>query len=131
MKNGTVEITLDKVRRLHADMNAICAIEELTGKPLLQALDMLGFEADGSGKSTMNPEKVQFRGLRMFLWALLLDEDPKITPNAVGKLMPTHPAGMKEVTEKVLQAWGPVWGAKEGAETESPFSDSDGPTSGP
>lgn len=112
-------------------MNAICAIEELTGLPFLEALDLLGFEANGENSRRLNLGKLQLRGLRLFLWAALLDDDPALTIQQTGRLMPGNDrAKMMEITQKVMEAWGPAWGG-EGSNPPSPFSESDGSTSGP
>lgn len=82
----TFEITLDKVRHLKFDFNALALAEKETGKNLLK----------GEAWVDMNAGDI-----RAFLWAGLLWEDPQLTLETVGSLI--HPGNAGEVG-KDLQA---------------------------
>jgi len=84
MKTTTIE--LDKPRTLRYDLNALCAIEEATGKPIAEALS--------AGSS--------FSAMRVIIWAGLKHEDPALTVEAVGAMV--DPALMNVALEALVEA---------------------------
>lgn len=91
-KNKTkpgVKITLDKVRTLKLDLNAMAAFEEATGKSL----------TDGSFKSrNMSP-----KNLRAMLWACLVHEDDTLTEQQVGSMVTV--SNIMEIAGKLNEAF--------------------------
>lgn len=83
-----VEITLDKVRHLKLDLNAMAEFEEATGKSLM----------DGKFGKNMTP-----KDLRAMLWACLLHEDEKVTLKQVGSWVSV--SNLLEVSGKLNEAF--------------------------
>jgi hypothetical protein len=83
MKTTTIE--LDKPRTLRYDLNALCAIEETTGKPLAEAVSSNTFSA-----------------MRVIIWAGLKHEDPALTVEAVGAMV--DPALMNVALAALVEA---------------------------
>ena len=81
----SVEIDLDKPRRLVFDLNAMCVYERASGKRLTD-LD-LGLMSD----------------LQVLLWACLQDDDPELHIEQVGKLI--HGGNMSEVYAALTSLW--------------------------
>ena len=67
-----VEIDLDRKRKLIFDFNAICKLEEVTGRNALS----------GEMWSSMKAQDV-----RALLWGALLKDDPDLTVDQVGSLI--------------------------------------------
>lgn len=82
-----VEITLDRVRHLRYDLNALIEVEERTGISLLQSF---------------SPQMLRVKEIRTFLWAGLIHEDPDLTPERVGALV--SPGAIGELTQKLHEA---------------------------
>lgn len=78
-KPGT-PLDLDKPRRLLFDFNALAALEEKTGKNMLDAASWQSEDA---------------RFVRLILWASLLHEDPELTVEDAGALM--HPENLPKI----------------------------------
>lgn len=85
---ASVKITLDKVRSLWIDFNALILIEEILG---------------GSVLSAEMWSNMKIRDLRAVLRAALLHEDPALTEEEVGKLV--HIKNLKAVMNALGQAW--------------------------
>lgn len=67
-----IELDLDRKRKLVFDFNAICALEDVTGKNAL----------DGKTWNALSA-----RDVRALLWGALLRDDPKLTIERVGELI--------------------------------------------
>jgi hypothetical protein len=80
-----VQIQLDKQRKLLFDLNALCELEEQTGKDLDQIFDAM-----------------TARNLRLFLWAGLVWDDAELTLEKTGGLV--NMTNLKYVTDKVGEA---------------------------
>lgn len=83
-----VPVTLDRIRQLKVDFNALCAMEEK------------------SGKSVMKPNSwsnMKIADLRVMLWAGLRHEDKTLTLEQVGKMVTM--TNMKDTMEAVTKAW--------------------------
>lgn len=76
----TFEVTLDKVRHLKFDFNALALAEKETGKNLLK----------GAAWADMSASDI-----RAFLWAGLLWEDSELTLGMVGSMI--HPGNAGDV----------------------------------
>lgn len=83
MKTTTIE--LDKPRTLRFDLNALCAIEDATGKSLSQAVS-----------NTMS-------SIRLMLWAGLKHEDPGLTLEQVGAMINPADAGLMEAVTNAFK----------------------------
>ena len=99
-RNPEVPITLDKLRHLRLDINAMATFEELTGLNLLKPSVQKQLGKD------MNI--TQFRAL---LYACLIHEDKTLTLEQVGSLISI--ANMKEVAAGIAQAQQLAVGGKE------------------
>jgi len=82
------EVTLDKVRHLKFDFNALALAEKETGKNLLQ----------GGAWGNMSAADI-----RAFLWAGLLWEDSALTLEMVGSWL--HPGNAGEVGQELEAAF--------------------------
>lgn len=87
--NGWVKVTMDRPRRLRADINALCLVEETTGKSLL---------VPGEFERCL----MSFIGQRSLLYAFLLADDPGMTVERAGELM--HNALQDGRYEEVVNA---------------------------
>lgn len=76
-------ITLDRERRLRLTMNSLVAIEEQTG----QGMDEFARQLSAKGG------KLRVSDIRLLLWAMLIDEDPTLTVQAVGSMIPMDRLG--------------------------------------
>lgn len=103
--NGAPEIaiTLDKVRHLRLDFNALTRVEEETGLNMLA-----GFNA-----GEITPK--QFRGV---VWALLAHEDDSLTPEKVGTYL--HIGNMNDIATALAKV------VNGGTKTENPKAESGG-----
>ena len=86
MKKG-VAIELDKIRMLRYGINALVAIEDLTGKAIT-ALDLAN---------------VKMKDLRTIIYAGLSHEDKELTPEKVGEIIDNF-GSIEEIAEKVGEA---------------------------
>lgn len=108
----TVKIILDKERRLLFDFNALAQMEKVTGKSFL------------SGELWDNLSATDVRAL---VWAGLLDEDPEITLEEVGKML--HMGNAMKMLEAVKEAWD-LSMTGEASKEESPLTESQSPSDG-
>lgn len=76
-------IALDRERHLRFTMNSLVAIEEQTGQDMAEYAKQL---ASKNGK-------LRVADIRLLLWAMLLDEDPTLTVQAVGSMIPMERLG--------------------------------------
>lgn len=83
----SVGIMLDKPRNLIYDFNALCLIEEKTGRSLI--LETAGWFPS-------------MRDMRIVIWAGLQYEDTTLTVEAVGRMIPAN--RIKELSVAVKQA---------------------------
>jgi hypothetical protein len=74
LEDGEKIVVLDRERRLRMDFNALARAEEVTGKSFLDAETWKNLKASD---------------YRAIAWACLLDEDPSLTIEQVGRLMTT------------------------------------------
>lgn len=95
MKNG-VTITLDKTRTLRYGINALCKIEDITGKPIT-ALDL---------------NHVGMKDLLVIIYAGLCHEDKELTIDSVGDLIDDY-SNITYVSEKIGEAFTLSFGANE------------------
>jgi len=84
----TVEITLDKVRKLVFNLNTMLKFEEVTGKNFFDF--------------SRNMSKMSALDLRAFLWAALVQDDPLLPIGVVGELI--NPENMENVQKSLLKA---------------------------
>ena len=75
-----VIITLDRERRMVFDLNAMVKYEEISGKNIF----------DGFDKNSMSAKDI-----RDMLWVCLLEDDPELTPEQLGKMI--HPGNMADI----------------------------------
>ena len=68
-----IKVTLDRERTLWFSYNAFIALEEATGHSIMAGIDPKVFQSA--------------RGIRDFLWAGLLHEDPTLTREQVGEML--------------------------------------------
>lgn len=73
-----VTIELDRKRVMRMDFNTIVRVSDALG------INMMTDEVDMSKMSVSN--------LRQFLWAFLVDDDPELTPEDVGRIV--HPGNV-------------------------------------
>lgn len=90
MNKPTVDIELDKPRKLLYDFNALILVEELTGKK------MINREADAA------PFIPNTKDIRSLAYAGLVHEDPTLTEQYVGSLI--FISNVKMVSDKVMEA---------------------------
>lgn len=83
-----VEIELDKKRKLVFDFNAICRLEEVTGKNAL----------DGETWSSLSAQDV-----RALLWGALLRDDETLTIQRVGEFINFQ--NLPTITEAIERAF--------------------------
>lgn len=81
-------IKLDKERRLVFDFNALCRLEELTGKNAL------------SGETWSN---LTARDVRALLWSAMLRDDPELKLEEVGELV--NFKNLSKVTQALEKAF--------------------------
>jgi hypothetical protein len=86
--NQRISITLDKPRKLLFNLNAMVSFEEATGKSILK------------GEIDQEMTAVELRAL---LWGCLLDDDPSLTIEAVGKMIDSN--NMNEIAAQLIKAW--------------------------
>lgn len=83
-----VELKLDKLRKLCFDFNAICRLEETTGKNAL------------SSETWSNLSAMDVRAL---LWGALLRDDPELTLEKVGEFI--NFKNLPEITAAIEKAF--------------------------
>ncbi|AMU86679.1 hypothetical protein [Dehalococcoides mccartyi] len=81
-----IPITLDKVRNLRLDLNAMVLFEEATGKSVFK------IGADMSA-----------RDIRALLWACLRHEDKNLTVEAVGQMV--TPENIPDLSAQLIEAF--------------------------
>ena len=94
-----VKITLDKVRTLKLDLNAMSSFTEATGKRL----------------ETLQGDNMSPGDLRAMLWACLLHEDDSLTEKQVGSWVTV--SNMMEVVGKLNEAFEVAMPESEDKET--------------
>ncbi|MFA5439638.1 hypothetical protein [Dehalococcoides sp.] len=90
-----IPITLDKVRNLRLDLNAMVAFEEATGKSVFK------IGADMSA-----------RDIRALLWACLRHEDKGLTLEAVGQMVTSQ--NIPELNARLVEAFNAAMPEAEG-----------------
>jgi len=95
-----VKITLDKVRHLKLDLNAMAEFEEVTGKSLM------------AGK--FHGKNMTPKDLRAMLWACLIHEDEQLTLKQVGSWVTV--SNLLEVAGKLNDAFEVSMPESEGKE---------------
>ena len=83
-----IELMLDKKRKLVFDFNAICRLEEETGKNALA----------GDTWSNLTASDV-----RALLWGALLRDDPELSLSKVGELITFN--NLPQITEAIQKAF--------------------------
>jgi hypothetical protein len=123
IQNPTVEIELDRKRQLCFDYNAFAELQDqgydYTDPAFIASLqpikDRLGFIA--------KPARPSLKMMRALLWAGLLLDDPTLTPQQVGSLIPLYERRAAEIFSKVLEAFTLAMGKQKGQEArESPLA---------
>lgn len=84
-----VKITLDKVRTLKLDLNAIISFEEVSGKSLMHGKFKV---------KDMSP-----KDFRAILWACLIHEDDELTIKQVGSFV--EAGNMVEIAERLNESF--------------------------
>lgn len=84
-----VDIDLDKPRKLRYDMNALCELEDVFDKPIMEVLAEIE-----TGMS--------IKLVRAVLWAGLIHEDEELTQRQVGTMIDM--SNIMEVQEKLTEA---------------------------
>jgi len=84
----SVLIKLDKERQLRLTLGAMAAFEAVTGKNLLQGLDISQFSATD---------------MRALIWACLIHEDPTLKLEDVGNMVDV--ADLPAIAEKLGELW--------------------------
>lgn len=92
--DGSVPIMLDRQRTLKGDLNALCSVEEATGRSVF---------SEGEYMRLMTT----FSGQRALLWAFLRHEDPRLTLEQVGDLLAEEyrQERYKELAAALSEAW--------------------------
>ncbi len=103
MPAGTVEITLDKIRHLRYDVNALADLEQKAGKSLQE---ILGTNAEGETDGV----GLGFSALRLLLWAGLKWERvaPRVSVEIAGSILQDYIAdggNMDELGKKITEAF--------------------------
>lgn len=84
-----LKVTLDRERTLWFNYNAFIALEEVTGHSIMAGIDPAVFSTA--------------KGIRDFLWAGLLHEEPTLTREQVGEMLSfDRIAGIVEVVAQAL-----------------------------
>ena len=96
----SVTVELDKARNLRYGTNALCTIEELTGKPI-SALDLTN---------------LSIRDLRNILFAGLSHEDETLTPEIVGGLIDDY-SDLTTISNKLGEAFTLAFGNQKNKKT--------------
>lgn len=87
-----VPVELDRPRRLRYTFNSLCILQ-----------DRLGLRAD----ELLTESKLGFKQVRAFLWSGLIEEDPSLTPEAVGEMVQDYlerGAKLPELMASMLEA---------------------------
>jgi hypothetical protein len=94
LSTRSVDITLDKPRRIRFDVNALDTLDQaLGGMPLMEMIRLL---SQGS-----------VRASKLALWVGLRHEDRNLTPDRVGNMMQEHlddGGELGELNDKVMEA---------------------------
>lgn len=107
--DSTVEIVLDRPRRLRFGFNADSAFEEATGQTLSGIMFRAGQAENKESGSACTV--IGFRLLRAMVWAGLRHEDPTLTIEAVGDLLDlasgdNEAARYQSVIQTAMKAFG-------------------------
>lgn len=93
LPRGAVSLDVDgDVHILRFSVNALCALEERLGQPIVKLADELS-----------DPERMTMPRLRSFAWAALIDQHPEITETEVGRIM--SDAGLSAFMTKLQEAF--------------------------
>jgi hypothetical protein len=142
-----IPIQLDKERHLRLDLNAIIEIERETGDTIDRAFEMFmpvpelpkgasKDKQDERAKSVRERRRHLIEYCRLFLWAMLLHEDPALTLKQVGAMLDlSNLASLQsQVVQGINAAMPDSEPAASGAGDGEPKNDgtrSTGPVSGP
>jgi hypothetical protein len=141
-----IPIQLDKERHLRLDLNAIIEIERETGDTIDDAFNIFlpvpKLAEDATPKQRAEAAKAikerrlkLFPYCRLFLWAMMLHEDPKLTLAQVGGMIDMNSLiNLRSAVVSAINAGMPEAEVTDAADSGEPKNDesrSTGPDSGP
>ena len=122
-KIKTVPITLDRVRHLRYDVNALLDLGDELELNLMTKEgweELVGKTAMEDGKEKFVPAEQSFRKVRAIIWAGLRHEDESLTIRQVGAMLDS--SNMAAAIDAYTQAWDVSDATTHEGDPESPLA---------